>query len=486
MEASAYCEVIRYQGTNLPATLVQDCFGYNALSKLIGDTPLKPYDSSGQSIIAVPFGNQLNATGYEYDEQGHLIDFYQHIQGSVYACRNENTSLVELVGGAGGRRLDELYGQQTSALVEGVDYRFYLCQMASGLPDNNWVDVTGSDKYTIVSGAVLWNIDLTRQYPMVRGNRRFLAYNIALPADRGLLRFSLTTEQVRNGLVQDWIMQIPMGELDLTLNGRPIIEGLDYIVKFPEIVILNKKYQVNPATDQQIIGIRFTGFCKPDFTRETLVDQGYIKHGLLSNNNRFDLRDDKVQRIVIDGAVWFRDELEFAESDSGVAAPNAANGLPYLVRDVVVQMRGLVPSDTYTLRTKAMAVDKAVSDYLSTKIPEPTFTTPNAIFDLYPIYSPFFAKILFDLKGGSIDNSVIQQHYNDNDVATLVKPYMDLLYYDPTQQGQEPNYDFVIVHPHNLNETVDVDLYQYRFLLRVIKLYLKDKIDISHFVTLST
>ena len=486
MEASAYCQVMKSKVTDLDPVLVRDCFGYNALSKHLGDSPLVPQTSSGQQIIDVPFGIQLGATAYEYDQNGHLIDFYQHLQGSVYACRNAATKLVELVGGSGGERLDEVYGLQTSALTDGVDYRFYLCKMASGLPDNEWVDVTGSDKYSITNGVVLWNIDMTRHYPMVRGNRKFLAYNISLPADRGVLRFSLSHEQVRSGLVQEWIMQIPMGELDISLNNRPLIEGLDYFVNFPEIVIVNKKYMVNPMVNDQVIGIRFTGFCKSDLSREVLVDKGFIKHGLLSDNNRFDVRDDKVQRIIVDGKLYSRDELMFAESDSGVSVPDESNGAPYLIRDMVVQMRQMVPGDTYSLRAKAMVIDKAVSDYLSTKIAAPAFDTPNAIFDLYPVYSPFFAKILFDLKRGSIDNARIQKHYNDVDVTELCKPYVDLLQYDPTQEGQEPDYDYVIIHPHHLNEAVDVDLYQYRFLLRVIKLYLKDKVIINHLVTLST
>lgn len=484
LEASAYCGVMRYEGTNLPRELVQDCFGYNALSKLLGNTPLIPRLESGTKVVDVPYGLQTMATAFEFDADGYLIGSHTHYQGSVYGVNNQSAALVEMINGVGGIRLDETYGQRTSALVDGVDYRFYLCQIASGLPDNNWVDVTGTDKYSIANGAVIWNIDTTRYYPMVRGNRNFLSYSLSLDASGGAMRFSLTTEQLRNGLVQNWVMQVPMGDLYIRLNKKELIEGLDYIVKFPEIVILNKKYQDDPMNKPQIVDIVATGFCKSDFTRDTQADVGFVKHGLLSENNRFDLRDDKVQHIVIDGKLYLKSELKFAETDSGVMV-DEANGAPYMIRDTVVQMRGLVEDDTYSLRAKAQLVDKAVSDYLSLKLPEPVDTDPNPIGSLYPVYSPFFAKILFDLKTGLIDNSVIQQHYNDVDVTTLCKPYESLLAYDPTQVGNEPDSNYVVIHAHNLFSVVEVNLYQMRFLMRVASLYLRNKFNPTDFLILS-
>lgn len=486
LEATGYCEVMRFKGTDLPPELVQNCFGYNALSKFIGDTPMVPRFESSQKVVDMPIGVQSLAAAYEYDQDGLLINWYQHIAGTTYGVRNSNASLVEVISGVPSRRLDEVYGQSSAALDPATDYRFYICNIVSGVPDNHWVDVTGTDKYTVLNGAMIWNVDLTRVYTLVRGNRNFLAYTLNLKADRGFLKFSLTTEQMRDGKVQDWVMQVPMGELDLFLNDHPIIEGLDYIVKFPEITILNKKYMDDPLNKEQKIDIRFTGFCKSDMSREKLVDQGFIQHGLLSNNNRFDLRDDKVQRIIVDGQLYARDELKFAETNSGVIVPDAKNGLPYLIRDIVVPMRGLVKGSTYELRSQAQVVDKAVADYLSTKLPGPVFTTPNAIESLYPIYSPFFANILFDLKSGAIDNSLIQQHYSSADVMALCKNYESLLPFDPTQQGQEPDADYVVVHPHPLPGPIEVDLYQYRFLASVIKLYMRSLLSMGSLVTISS
>lgn len=493
LEGSAYCAVMRFRGsvtvnsTDLPKEMVQDCFGYNSLAKYLGDTPVRPYESSDQMIAAVPVGLQVSSTAYEYDTNGYLIDWYNHIQGSAYPLRNPDAKLVEMIGGKAGRRLDEFYGLAAVPYDPAVDYRMYLCKIESGRPNNNWEDVTGSDKYSIAGGAVVWHVDLTRWYPMVRGNRNFLAYSIELMADFGRLKFSLTTEQVREGTVQDYVMQIPMGELDLWLNKRHLTEGLDYIVKFPEIVIINKKYLDDPMNKPQRIDVRFTGFCKSDFTREKIADTGFINHGLLSNNDRFDLRDDRVQMIVVDGALRHRDELKFAETDTGVTVPDASNGAPYMIRDIIVQMRGLVKDSTYTLREKAQLVDKEVTDYLSMRLPGPTFENPSAIPQLYPVYSPFLSYILFGLLRGVVDpTNKIRQHYNDADVYTLCREFENLLPYDPTQEGNELSSDYVAIHPHHLNVVVEVDLYQYRFLLRVIKLYLKDKVSLTNFVSIST
>jgi hypothetical protein len=220
-------------------------------------------------------------------------------------------------------------------------------------------------------------------------------------------------------------------------------------------------------------------------TREVAEDIGFVKWELLSRNSTYNIRDDRVMRIVVDGRVYHRDSLKFSEEDQMYMLPNSKNGDPYAIRDLVVPMRSLTNGDTYTMRAASRAIDKAVSDYLSTKLPEPEPTGPNVIEDLYPVFTPFLCKIIYDLVDGVIDINQLKGQYDNDFVRAICAPYEYILPFDPTQTANALNPDYVIVHPHHHNNVMDVDIYHYRFLERVISIYMSGKVVLNHFLRLA-
>ncbi len=452
---------------------------------ILVNTPSFTRTESNQLICDVPFGLQQSCMAYEYDAAGLLIGYYQHYTGNYYVAKNATAKLVEFIAGVGGQNLDENYGVLDAVLDPAVDYRFYVCPILSGFPTNEWEDVTGTSKVSVANNQVRFNVDPARFYTLVRGNRAVLAYDVNLMADEGLLKFSLVSKQNRGGTVSDYVMQIPLGEHDLWINGHSAVMGIDYVMRFPEIVVISKRYLDDPMNKPQNIVVRATGFCKNDLTTETISDTGFIRNGLLSSNNRFDIRDDKVLRIVVGGALYDRSELRFAEFDSGVTVPDASNGMPYMVRDIVVPLRGQVRDDTYAVREASRVIDKQISDYLSMRIPQPAQGAPNGIPDLYPVFSPFIAKMMFDLKKGDLDDPRIMERYSDADVLDICKPYEYLLAFDPARPENALPTEFVRIDPHHLGEIVEISVYHYRFLTRAIKLYLKDVTTLVGYTRLS-
>lgn len=485
LENSVYTKIMRSNLPDVTRQMAQDAYGYNSISKILGNTPTLTQPINGIPGVAVPHGLFRNAVAYEYGTDGLLKGWNVHSIGSTYLSYAANIGMVEMIAGVGGMALDEYYGDHTVTLDPTAEYRMYLCEMRAGVPDNVWVDVTGSGMYALINNKVTWLVDLEEYYPLVRSNRNILTYDLKLRALDGLLRFSLDSVQKRNGVTGTYVMQIPMGELDLWLNGHSLIEDIDYFVNFPEIVIVNKAYLKDVETIDQRITVRSTGFCNADMKRNKTKDVGFVEYGLLSHNNRFDIRDDKVMRIVVGGGSIHRSLLKFSEADTGVSVPQAPNGSPYMLRDIVVPLRGAAVDDTYALRAKSTIVDKQVSDYMSLMQPEPVQTGPNAIPKLYELVSPFCCKLLYDLKNNDLNDPRLRQDYNDNDVLDMCAPYEYLLKSDPTQDALKLDERYVIVHPHNLTTVIAVDLYQYKFLKRAIRLYLKDAVDLSHFVTLT-
>jgi hypothetical protein len=487
LENSAYTQVMRtVNQQDVTRDLVQKAYGYNAISSLIGSTPKVVSKINGSNGVRVPHGLFRNATAYEYDATGILKTWNFHDVGTVFYTYNAQSKLVEMVAGVGDASLDEVYGEHATAIDPTVEYRMYVCKIENGVPNNEWQDVTDSGMYAKIDNKVTWLVNPAEYYTLLRGNRRFLAYDLKLSMAEGVLKFTLTHFQTRNGVRSNWPMQIPLGEWDIFLNGHSLIEGLDYVMNFPEVVIINKKHLVNPETDLQRITVRGMGFCKKDLSYDKPKDVGFVQYGLLSHNNRFDIRDDKVMRIVLGGATVDRSALKFSEDSPAVLVPDALNGTPYMLRDIVVPLRGNALDDTYALRAEAQVIDKRISDYMTQFLPEPVQTTPNAIPDLYPVFSPFLCKVIYDLRSGVLNDPRLTTAYSDNDVKDICQPYEYLLPFDPTQAGQEPDPNYVAIHPHNLLSVIQLNLFQYRFVLRVVRLYLNDAVDVSHFLAVST
>lgn len=485
LESSQYTRLMRSEPNAVTGTLVENAYGYNAISSLVAATPTPVRIASNQKVVDVPYGLQQRSTGYEYNSAGHLLSWSYHLSGAVYPTREFATELVEMIAGEVSDQLDERYGELTTVLEPRASYRMYVCPMAGGIPDNQWVDVTGSGQYAIVNNRLTWLINRTQWFTCVRSDRTSLGYSLSLPAEDGVLKFSLASKQVRSGVVSTWLLQIPLGELDVWLNGRSLIEGLDYFVAFPQIVICNKEYLVNPRTQAQRVTVRFSGFCKPDFTREFADDVGFVRFGRLSHNNRFDIRDDKVMRIVVDGALYDRRELEFSEDNPALVSVDARNGSPYVIRDLVVPMRGFTDQNTYVMREHSREIDAKVAAYMSLKYPEPVSTVPNVIPPKYVVYSPFFNKVMRDLEAGYLQDARIFGHYNDIVVKEICAPYEWLLEFDPTQLDLAPDDNYVDIHPHNEPNVVTISVHHYKFMARVVKLYLNDKVEMSHFINLT-
>lgn len=481
LEASGYTKIMRSNLNEITPKLVQDAYGYNAISKIVADTPQRVKDLGGYRGVELPVGLRNQSTIFEYDANGKLISFYLHSFGEEYLVKNPECEIVEGLVGTGSERMSTAYGERQSPFDTHHNYRMYTCPIIDDVPSYEWQDVTGDNTlYEIIDGKVVWMVDDTKVYTAVKDDINFLAYRKRLATVGGIYRFSITAREQRGDSYDVLPLTIPVGCLNIWMNGHALIENLDYYVRWPEVVIVNKHYLIDD--EEQDFIIRGTGFCQPDITREAPNEAGFVKHGLLSRNRRYNVRDDKVMRFIIGGSVHLKDELRFSESDSGLRMDDIPNGTPYVIDDVVVPLRDLVVDDTYSLRNKSLEVDQDVEDYLTLRYPEPVITDPNIIPQRYRVFSPFTSKIHHDLLEGILYPPGIKGQYSDAKIKEWLKDYEFLLEYDPVKNGVNERY--VSVHPVDVNYETELDIYQYTFLDRAIRLYLNDKVDITRFITI--
>lgn len=483
LESSSYIAIMDADINTIDRSMVEAAYGYNAISKLLGDTPMMNPPVYG-AYLNLPPVLQQNSTAFEYDPYGRFSTWYPHVLGAQYTPTTQHTTYVEMIAGLGSSQLDMVFDQQDVALDPLLSYRYYVTDVFNGEPNTaNWQDVTGdTSKYQIVNGKLHWLVDTNVTSTCVKSDGRFLVYGIQLAPQNGLLKFTVNALVSHPTGQSSEALTIPPGQLDVWLNNRPLIEDLDYYVQWPQVVLVNKAYLLASPSAQSIL-IRCTGFCRSDMSREPVNDASFIRWGALSHNDTFNLRDDRVIRIIANGRLYHRSEVVFAEDQASASIPGLPNGAPYQIQNQVVPVRGFCDQDTYALRAASQATDMAVAQYLSLKIPDTTPTEVDIIPAKYPVYSPFISTILNDVVSGILSMTPFMGFYSTQDIRNAVAPYLYLLDYDPAQKGVDTLH--VVVEPHQRTDVMALSIYQWQFISRVVETYLPDKIDLSSWVSIT-
>lgn len=476
LEHSAYTELMRVPFQAIDIDLINRAYGFNAITKLIGDSPIATKTQNASQYAILPKAMQLRSTVFEYNAAGDLLGFYPHTYGEAYIARQSLTRLIDPVVGTGSTTPSVYVGTDNLPLPAKYSYRVYMCYVVNGEPTKQWTDITGSAYYTNENETLHWTGLETDQWLMVRTDENFLAYEQIVQPSSGIVSFKLT--ETVDGVSSD--MSVPMGDLDLWLNGKSLIEGLDYLVDFPLVVVHSKVHLAQPAdTIAQQITVRFSGFCDKDLKRKPTADYGFVEHGVLSNNTRFDLRDDKVVRIAVAGQLRTRTSVIFSEQHAGVSITDALNGSPYQVKSVIVPVRDWSDEETYALQTDAVIVDAAVEAYMTQKLPQPPRPAVSAIPNRYILISPFFCHLVNDLKTGVFNKALIQKVLGDSEIIQLCAPYESLLYLDPVNPELKYDARYTVIHPTSVYTPVALDLDSYRFMQRVVTLYGRGRIVLS-------
>lgn len=476
LEKSFYTKLMRSEWNDVTPEMVEKAYGYNAMSSVLGATPQIPTGPVSVRYIDLPEGLQDFSTVYEYDAAGLLLAVWGHTSGKRWLVQNQtDCQLVEVISGIGGLGFETYFGQDPVPV--DTRYKFRVYRTPAGYPPGSrqYEDITEKGGWEILNGEIRWHSKIYDY--LVITDRKFLTYSFDLTYRDHLMKFSLVGKD-HAGVSR--VLEIPPGKIELWLNGRSLIEGLDYFVKFPEIVICNKRYlnQVEPFNNRVVV--RCTGFCNDTLQMVPATDFGFVQHGLLSRNDMFDLRDDKVVRCVVDGAVYHRSELEFSELNAGVKVTGVREGAPYLVEDVVVPLRGLEDYETELFRKEAVATDKRVKDYMSQWYPQPHIDAVQIIGELYHLYSPFAAKVIYDLVNGVL--VVDSQYRPDKQILEELDGYRYLLDFDPCLN--EIDTRFVNIHVHDRYQVIELTQHQHAYLSRVNRLFLKNRLDLARFISI--
>lgn len=484
LEESGYAAVAYAdQQCNIAAADIERGYGYYAMTKALADSPAEVINPGATGYINVSYMVAAGGcTMYEYDEEGLLIGWHHHYVGSVYYVKSNLCRTVEIVAGLGGQALDEIHGVQSVQLRSDCNYKVYERTVISGMVQPGFKDVTGSDSYTVVDGLFTWTKDDITSYPTLRSDRKFFAADYNLVPSDGQLRVSLLTLQNSQTGVSSLPLAIPLGQMDVMLNGRSLIRGMEYFYKDGVVYITAKRYMNFTPGAVQEVHIRFFGFCDSNGNLRPEGDVGFIQHGLLSRNNRFDVREGRVSRIIAGGQLKRRSELEVSEDSVTVDPSNAANGYPYMIRDAWVPLKPYVATDTWAMIELAYNKSKEVSDYLTARIPEIDRGPIVTITNRHQLLSPFLCTILYDVLYSRLSIPA-KTEFTRQDIATICKSYEPFLDVDPIKANLDERY--VIIHPHGQAKPIGVTVNIYRFFQAVVDYYAPGKVDLTNALVVS-
>lgn len=469
LEKSLYTAMMRSYFGKFEIRDVLEAYGYNAVTKLLDDTPYKVTVGSNGNYVEVTPGLVNVATMFEYDAGGLLLGAYDHGGDTRYYTRNPECMLVEALVGKGQKQLDWVAGNDPVTLGNYL-YGFYFCKKVKDVPTNDWQLAVKDKHYTLLNGVVSWIHDAGQNQGLVVSDKSFLLYNFDFPSNNDVYTFTLTHSDV-NGTV----LPIQPEHLNIWLNRRFLIEGLDYTVVWPKVTLISKPYLKLGVANQLVV--RATGFYGKSLTRRIPVDSGFAYQGLVSLNGHYDLRDDKVMRVVIGGGVFHTDDVPFAERAGETGLLAVQNGTPYMSEVVNTPIREITTEVNWILKDAAEAVDQALEDYMTVKYPEIDKSGPNPIGAYYGLYSPVLTAVAYDLQRGALTSPYSPQ--DPQSVSDKLKPYFPLLDFDPCRKTVNTNY--VRIYPTPFDVIKSVSERDFLFLTAINKLYLNSRLDISSF-----
>ena len=457
-----------------------DVYGYHAASKLLADTPSRVVKVGDVPMAQLHYEHWTDSTVFEYDADGRLLGHSYNVKSEWFPVVHQNAALVEAISGLGTTNQGEIFGNGEVDIPVGYNWRLYVSPVWAGKVTNEWVDITDSpdrDKYGILTKNVngkhhwKWTLSAKTQYGLVRTDNQFILQDIELTTNDGLLEFSVNETLSSSNVVA--IM--PAGVLDIWLNGCALQEGLDYIVRWPQVVISNREY-LDTSTTEQKVTYRAYGFPTTDGKLLDINQKGYVAYNVLSHDGVTEVHRNRVLRITAGGRYLHPDDVVYDEDNNNVVLKGARNGAPYTIQTPPVIFHD-VYEDDIAARAKDDAIDKSVVDYLTMKLPQRKRPNPDMIPERYSVVSAFANKVLVDIKRGVLRPSKIEDHYSEQDIREWLKDYEWILDYDIIQQGYDE--DYAVVVPKWWDDVVELDYWEYTFYSRILGLYLKTRPDIA-------
>lgn len=532
LEASSYAKLMRSYSPEINQRLTTEAYGYHTVSKLL--TPPVAIASLASDVnsqhTVLPSPGIFGALSvYRYGVPIADVDlkagsFYPPttftsttgklvtpvtIDQTELLPNGLRPGIVELMPSIAGQLWGRTYNVATETGLNhyGGAKRFYKAMRTVGNVPMVWVDVTGTEDYTVTfykdSGnnnlfSYQWHIDLGT-WLVCMDNADYHGFNgFDIDAASGDSQFSVMEHHRTDddGLVITSTLTpiLPPRSLEIFTVHDRLIEGLDYYLdeSVYSVVLCSVKPYRGPDAPDVHVYTRINGLIGPSFTRDTRSEYGFIKNGVISANGSYDVRDSKPYRLYVDGKLinvdYLRDSSIEVAKEILMEDPNPAyflapelSGKPYCFANTIYDIPELpAPLSNHAMREADFVKDQEIADYLTVRFPSPALETPLYAAAPYELFSPFMFKILMAMKTSVIEIADYSPLPTDGKMEEVLDSFKWLLNFDPCRKNNEWWKGLVVIKAHPYENRVQVTPAQRAFLLRINTFYLQGKIDVNN------
>lgn len=470
LENSDYFKVASSPGMRyVTPELATSAVGYNGLTYNYANTP----NVVTKPDVDVPELYQWNSLAFEYSATG-LLTSYGNTAGALYPIKDLTSGFVSFMKGKVPIHFGRLYDPNETISIDTTEDEvvFLSCYYTNGTRQSNWEDITNTGKVVKTNSTITLNEDVGKKVKLVNLSE-INVYEEEMTLVNGALYFPITQREDRGSGVQKYPCETKYRDIAIFLNGRRLTDGIDYLMSFPNVCIFSKKY-IDYTLPAQKVLLRCSGYIPDSGTINALDVKGFVNNGALTRNNYYDIRDDRVYAVYVDGLMKDKSTLLFSEEDNTVRLNAASNGLPYVLEENFIPIKFLTGMDTTPLYNTNVTNNKKIAALYNLAYPEPAINEFDIIGGKHQLFSPTISKMINDIVTGALPDSVFTTPYNDNTINDLLggvyKPYLML---DPIKLPLPPN--LVEIHPHIGNTVVPLGLLAYRFLSNVVRLITNNK-----------
>lgn len=506
LEKGAYTRVMSSNRDQLTEEMIEEAYGYNAATRELNKVFYKAKEINGQYYIESPtpllLVNPSSGVGeraiFNYRD-GVLQRWFSDAStnGNIILSGTDKVTHAELFHTRLTNGYDNIVmyeGSLTDLVDADLDYwgfRCYASAMQDGVVNNDWRDITDIKTYytyypkgdTASKGVpcIRWNKAALAQAnlkPCVKITSNMIVYRPTLVVDAKFPGF-VSCRLMRKLKTTDTSMVpavLSPGVIDVFLNGKSLIEGLDYFVDFPRITVT--KQQEGDIKDIDLV-IRYYGAANPATMQPYRNREfGFVRSGMLSADGEYDIRDDRNIRIVSNGKIMAYEDVVFAERGTGT---RVTDGKPYAVTDYICQVEPYTQQNTTSFLKKARDIDDRIERYLTHFMKETPVKHPVVVDERWRIYSPFCSAVLHLMERNDYPSDIMLD--NTFDVAKIdswLTGWKYLLEYDPARREYDMDYVEILPHPHW--RTMKITSKQYALVNFIIRNYLNSNVYLSKFV----
>ena len=471
--------------TGLTSELSTSAVGYNGVTYYHGYTPSKVV--SGSTTVDVPFLYKDNCYAFEYDSAGRYLS--THItNGPLYTLASPTAGYVEFIKGTTPNDYGEYYLPNSTITVRDSEYRVLSAHFLGASRISNWEDITSNSARCVIAGNLVTVNEASDKKIKVVYFDQPNVYDLQISPVDSTLYFPLTITEDRGTGLALQPLDIPFKSIEIFLNQHRLTYKLDYFIKFPYISICNKSY-LDCNKDKPDIHIRMHGYTisRDDINKNEIT--GFVNNGALTRNRYYDIRDDRVYSVFVGGKMYDRSKVIYSEEDNTVRLVTPINGLPYTIAEHFIPTKSVTGGDSLALYDSNVAINDKISGLFNIVFKEPHINEFNVISDHHYLFSPIISKVIYDMLDGNISPSLYTTPYDDSTILNLLQqsPYKELLALDPIKHNMPDN--LVEIHPTADNTVVNVNLFMYRFISRVVYLVTEgkpEKINLSGYLRVTT